>query len=233
MSELPKTYDPKAVEDKLYSFWNDSGFFHAEVNPKKKPYTIVIPPPNVTGQLHMGHAFDETLQDILIRTKRMQGYEALWMPGTDHAGIATQIKVEENLRKEEGKTRKWGGKIPPNLKLPLRDGDIDRPDDENYQEHFFVNASSKDAPQVVDRHVQPVTDPMMVYSGCYCNVSVNFYAFNANGNRGVAAGLGNVQFVKDGDRLSGKASAESDFDALDDEDVLGGDAGEELPDYLR
>ena len=105
MSELPKTYDPKAVEDKLYSFWNDSGFFHAEVNPKKKPYTIVIPPPNVTGQLHMGHAFDETLQDILIRTKRMQGYEALWMPGTDHAGIATQIKVEENLRKEEGLTR--------------------------------------------------------------------------------------------------------------------------------
>ena len=105
MSELPKTYDPKSVEDKLYSFWNDSGFFHAEVNPDKKPYTIVIPPPNVTGQLHMGHAFDETLQDILIRTKRMQGYEALWMPGTDHAGIATQIKVEENLRKEEGLTR--------------------------------------------------------------------------------------------------------------------------------
>ena len=105
MSELPKTYDPKSVEDKLYSFWNDSGFFHAEVNPDKKPYTIVIPPPNVTGQLHMGHAFDETLQDILIRTKRMQGYEALWMPGTDHAGIATQIKVEETLRKEEGKTR--------------------------------------------------------------------------------------------------------------------------------
>ena len=105
MSELPKTYDPKAVEDKLYKFWVDSGFFHAEVNPDKKPYTIVIPPPNVTGQLHMGHAFDETLQDVLIRTKRMQGYEALWMPGTDHAGIATQIKVEENLRKEEGLTR--------------------------------------------------------------------------------------------------------------------------------
>ena len=143
-----------------------------------------------------------------------------------------KIKKAIEVAKDEGKG-KWGGKIPPNLKLPLRDGDIDRPDDENYQEHFFVNASSKDAPQVVDRHVQPVTDPMMVYSGCYCNVSVNFYAFNANGNRGVAAGLGNVQFVKDGDRLSGKASAESDFDALDDEDVLGGDAGEELPDYLR
>ena len=105
MNELPKIYDPSAVEEKLYQFWNDSGFFHAEVDEKKKPFTIVIPPPNVTGQLHMGHAFDETLQDILIRTKRMQGYSALWMPGTDHAGIATQIKVEENLRKEEGLTR--------------------------------------------------------------------------------------------------------------------------------
>lgn len=87
---------------------------------------------------------------------------------------------------------------------------------------------------MVDRHVQPVLDPMMVYSGCYCNVSVNFYAFNANGNRGVAAGLGNIQFVKDGDRLSGRASANADFSALeDDEEVLGGGAGEDLPDYLR
>ena len=135
--------------------------------------------------------------------------------------------------KEDGKVRKWSGKIPPNLKLPLRDGDIDRPDDENYQGCFFVNATSKDAPQVVDRKVQPVTDPMMVYSGCYCNVSINFYPFNANGNRGVAAGLGNIQFVKDGERLSGRASADADFDALeDDEDILGG-ADEELLDYLK
>ncbi len=104
-NELPKTYDPSATEDKLYRFWEENGYFNAEVDENKKPYTIVIPPPNVTGQLHMGHAFDETLQDILIRTKRMQGYSALWMPGTDHAGIATQIKVEENLRKEEGLTR--------------------------------------------------------------------------------------------------------------------------------
>ena len=104
-NELPKIYDPSAVEEKLYKFWNDSGFFNAEVDENKKPFTIVIPPPNVTGQLHMGHAFDETLQDILIRTKRMQGYSALWMPGTDHAGIATQIKVEENLRVNEGLTR--------------------------------------------------------------------------------------------------------------------------------
>lgn len=144
-------------------------------------------------------------------------------------------KIREAIEqaKQEG-VPKWGGKIPPNLKLPLRDGDIDRPDDETYQNHFFLNATSKDAPQVVDRHVQPIMDPMMVYSGCFCNVSVNLYPFNANGNRGVAAGLGNIQFVKDGDRLSGRASADSDFDALeDDEDVLGGDAGEELPDYLK
>ncbi|MDO5785288.1 MAG: valine--tRNA ligase [Eubacteriales bacterium] len=104
-NELPKTYDPSATEDKLYQTWEEKGYFNAEVDETKKPFTIVIPPPNVTGQLHMGHAFDETLQDILIRTKRMQGYSALWMPGTDHAGIATQIKVEENLRKEEGLTR--------------------------------------------------------------------------------------------------------------------------------
>ena len=154
------------------------------------------------------------------------------IPKDDKKTLLSIHKAVE-AAKEDGKVRKWGGKIPPNLKLPLRDGDIDRPDDETYQGHFFLNATSKDAPQVVDRHVQPVTDPMMVYSGCYCNVSVNFYPFNANGNRGVAVGLGNIQFVKDGERLSGRASADSDFDALeDDEDVLGGDAGEELPDYL-
>ena len=103
--ELPKVYDPHEFEDKLYAFWEEKKFFHAEVDETKKPFSIVISPPNVTGQLHMGHAFDETLQDILIRTKRMQGYSALWLPGTDHAGIATQIKVEENLRKNEGITR--------------------------------------------------------------------------------------------------------------------------------
>ena len=103
--ELPKTYDPKETEGRLYDFWKSSGFFNAEVDPNKEPFSIVLPPPNVTGQLHMGHAFDNTLQDILIRTKRMQGYSTLWMPGTDHAGIATQIKVEEELRVKEGLTR--------------------------------------------------------------------------------------------------------------------------------
>lgn len=102
---IAKNYDPQEFEDKLYSEWVEKGYFHAEVNRDKKPFTIVIPPPNVTGQLHMGHALDETLQDILIRYKRMQGYEALWVPGTDHAGIATQIKVEEDMRVNEGITR--------------------------------------------------------------------------------------------------------------------------------
>ena len=105
MKNLEKTYNPSEIEDKLYKKWIDGGYFHAEPDSKKEPYTIVIPPPNVTGQLHMGHALDETLQDVLIRYKRMQGYSALWLPGTDHAGIATQIKVEENLRVNEGLTR--------------------------------------------------------------------------------------------------------------------------------
>ncbi len=106
MSEqLDKIYNPGEVEDRLYAQWVEKGYFTPEIDSEKEPFTIVIPPPNVTGQLHMGHALDETLQDILIRYKRMAGFATLWVPGTDHAGIATQIKVEEMLRKEEGKTR--------------------------------------------------------------------------------------------------------------------------------
>ena len=103
--ELPKVYEPQEVESRIYETWEKNGCFRGHRDPKKKPFTIVMPPPNVTGQLHMGHAMDSTLQDILIRFKRMQGYAALWVPGTDHAGIATQIKVEEELRKSEGLTR--------------------------------------------------------------------------------------------------------------------------------
>ncbi|MBE7041214.1 MAG: valine--tRNA ligase [Ruminococcaceae bacterium] len=103
--QLDKIYNPGEVEDRLYANWVEKGYFTPEVDPEKEPFTIVIPPPNVTGQLHMGHALDETLQDILIRYKRMAGFSTLWVPGTDHAGIATQIKVEEMLRKEEGLTR--------------------------------------------------------------------------------------------------------------------------------
>ncbi|MCD8133134.1 MAG: valine--tRNA ligase [Clostridiales bacterium] len=101
MKELAKTYDPKGIEDRLYKKWEDNHYFHAKVDPDKKPFTIVMPPPNITGQLHMGHALDNTMQDILIRYKRMQGYSALWQPGTDHAAIATEVKVIESL-KEKG-----------------------------------------------------------------------------------------------------------------------------------
>ena len=133
MRELEKVYEPSKVEERIYKLWLDGGYFRGVADPGKEPFSIVIPPPNVTGQLHLGHAFDNTVQDILTRVKRMQGYAALWVPGTDHAGIATQIKVEEELRKE-GKTRydlgreafvarvwdwkeKYGGRIIEQLKL--------------------------------------------------------------------------------------------------------------------
>ena len=140
--ELAKAYEPQEVEGRIYDFWMKGGYFHAEVDPKKKPYTIVIPPPNITGQLHMGHAWDETLQDILIRWKRMQGYSALWLPGTDHASIATEAKIVEAMRKEglskedlgrEGFLErawawkdKFGGRILEQLKLLGSSCDWDR-----------------------------------------------------------------------------------------------------------
>ena len=101
--ELEKTYNPSDIEDRLYKKWMDKKYFHAEVDRSRKPFTIVMPPPNITGQLHMGHALDNTLQDILIRFKRMQGYNALWIPGTDHASIATEAKIVEAMRKARKK----------------------------------------------------------------------------------------------------------------------------------
>ncbi len=140
--EHAKTYDPKGLEDRIYQKWLDNKYFHAEVNRDKKPFTIVMPPPNVTGQLHMGHALDETMQDILIRFKRMQGYEALWQPGTDHAAIATEVKVIEKLKeqgidkneigREEFLKHAWewkeeyGGKIINQLKKLGASADWDR-----------------------------------------------------------------------------------------------------------
>ncbi len=140
--ELAKTYDPKGIEDRLYQKWMDNKYFHAEVDRTKKPFTIVIPPPNITGQLHMGHALDETMQDILIRYKRMQGYNALWQPGTDHASISTEVKIIEKL-KEEGTSkeelgregflerawdwkREYGGRIVSQLKKLGSSCDWDR-----------------------------------------------------------------------------------------------------------
>ncbi len=157
---------------------------------------------------------------------------SLLIPKEDKATLEKIHKAVE-AAKEDAKGKKWGGKIPPNLKLPLRDGDIDRPDDENYAGHMFLNASSKDAPQIVNRKVQPILDPMECGSGDYCNVSVNFYGFAASGNKGVAAGLGNIQKVKDGERLAGKTSAASDFDEIEDEDDGTDVFGDNLPDYLK
>ncbi len=142
MKEFEKNYNPHEIEDRLYEKWLEKGYFHAEVNEDKEPFTIVIPPPNITGQLHMGHALDNTLQDILIRFKRMQGYEALWVPGTDHASIATEAKIVEKMR-EEGVTKEdigrdgflerawdwkkqYGGKIVSQLKKMGSSLDWDR-----------------------------------------------------------------------------------------------------------
>ncbi|MBM3252202.1 MAG: class I tRNA ligase family protein, partial [Candidatus Omnitrophica bacterium] len=116
MTELATRYNPKNTEDKIYDFWQKNNLFAAKANPKKKPFCIVIPPPNVTGILHMGHALNNTLQDILIRYKKMQGFESLWMPGTDHAGIATQNVVERELA-QEGKSRQDLGREKFNERL--------------------------------------------------------------------------------------------------------------------
>ena len=156
------------------------------------------------------------------------------IPKSDKKTLA-KIQAAIEAAKEAGREKKWGGKIPPNLKLPLRDGDIDRPDDEAYTDSMFVNANSKDAPQIVDRKVQPILNPMECGSGDYCNVSINFYAYNAGNNtsRGVAAGLGNIQLVRSGDRLAGKANAASDFVALEEDEELPFGPVDDLPDYLK
>ena len=156
--ELAKTYDPKSIEDRLYRKWEENKYFHAEVDRSKKPFTIVMPPPNITGQLHMGHALDNTMQDILIRYKRMQGYNALWQPGTDHASISTEVKVIESLKAQgidkkdlgrEGFLEKvwdwkeeYGGRIVKQLKKMGSSADWDR-------ERFTMDEGCSEAVQEV------------------------------------------------------------------------------------
>lgn len=135
------------------------------------------------------------------------------IPKSDKETIK-KIQAAVEAAKQESLS-KWGGKIP------LRDGDIDRPEDEAYKGCYFFNANSRQAPQVVDKQVQPILDQTEVYSGCYGRISVNFYGYNSNGNRGVAAGLGNIQKLKDGEALSSRTNAEDDFEAVEDEDFLG------------
>ena len=126
-----------------------------------------------------------------------------------------KIRKAIETAKEEGEGR-WGGKIPVNLKISLRDGETDRPEDEAYAGSMFLNANSKQVPQIVDRQVQPILDQSEVYSGCYGRVSITFYAYNSNGNKGVAAGLGNVQKLRDGEPLGSRANAKDEFEAVDD-----------------
>ena len=127
------------------------------------------------------------------------------------------IKEAVNEAKEQGRA-KWGGKIPATLKTPLRDGDKERPEDEAYKNCYFLNASSKNKPGVVDKDVQPILDATEVYSGCYGRLTLNFYPFSASGNKGIAAGLGNVQKLEDGEPLGGFARAEDDFESVEDAD---------------
>lgn len=141
------------------------------------------------------------------------------IPKTDKKTVA-DIQAAIESAKAKGKNEKWGGKIPPNLKTPLRDGDIERPDDPAYKGHYFLNAKSKNKPQVVDSNVQPILDPQEVYSGAYFKFSFSFYPFAVNGNNGVACGLENAQKVRDGDPLGGGASAQSDFDPVSSDDDL-------------
>lgn len=142
------------------------------------------------------------------------------IPKSDTATVDA-IKKAIEVAIQEG-VGKFGGKIPPRatLKLPLRDGDAERPDDEAYKNAYFLNATSKLAPGIVDKHVQPILDHSEVYSGVYARVSLNFYAFNTSGNRGVACGLGNIQKIRDGEPLGGKTAPSADFGSIEDDDFM-------------
>ena len=139
------------------------------------------------------------------------------IPKSDKATINKVLKTVE-LAKQKGVTKLFGGEIPNRFHLPLKDGDIERPNDPSYKDSYYINASSYNPPQIVDRGKNLILDRSEVYSGCYANVTVNIYPFNSGGNRGVSAGLGNVQKVEDGEPLGGFFRAEDDFDVLDDDD---------------
>lgn len=140
------------------------------------------------------------------------------VPKSDTKTVAAIKAAIEQAKKDS--VSKWGGKVPGNLKTPLRDGDIDHPEDEAYKGCYFFNANSRQAPQVVDAKVKPILDQSEVYSGCYGNISVTFYGYNSNGNRGIAAGLGNIQKIKDGESLGGRVSAAEEFGTVADDDFL-------------
>ena len=143
---------------------------------------------------------------------------SLIIPKSDKKTIS-DIQAAIELAKKEGAS-KFGGKVPASLKLPMRDGDVDRPDDEAYKGCYFVNANSKDRPGIVDKSVKPILDQTELYSGCYGRASISFYAFNQNGNKGIACGLQNLQKLADGEPLGGRSRADEDFTTADDDDFL-------------
>ena len=172
-----------------------------------------------TGKVRLSYAH-------LFEPHAIEGNEAKYsvsiiIPKSDKETLQA-IKEATEQAKKDGAS-KWGGKVPPTIKTPLRDGDAERPDDEAYENAYFLNANSKNKPGVVDISVQPVLDASEVYSGCYGRVTLNFYAYNANGNKGIAAGLGNVQKLEDGEPLGGFTRAEDDFDSVEsaEDDFLG------------
>jgi hypothetical protein len=164
----------------------------------------------ITGKVRLSYA--HIFEPAAMQEGQEKKYScSLIIPKSDSATLGKIKKAVDYVKNSTAAVAKWGGKVPPNLKMPLRDGDIDRPDDENYAGCYFINCSAKTKPGIVDRNRNPILDQDEVYSGCYVVVSVNFYAFNTNGNRGIAAGLNNIMKIAEGEPLGGRQSAESDF----------------------
>lgn len=184
----------------------------SSTTPERSPTKVI------TGVLRLSYANVWEPKSINGGTEKFS--VSLIIPKTDTKTI-TEINAAVDVAIEEGKG-KFGGKVPNKaaLKLPLRDGDIDRPDDEAYAGCYFVNANSVTPPQIVDKKVKPILEHTAVYSGIYAKVSINFYAFNSNGNKGIACGLGNIQKIRDGEPLGGRTNAEDDFTSDGDDDFL-------------
>ena len=178
----------------------------------------------VTGKIRMSYAYLFTPRTPDDPNEKPKYGLSVLIPKTDVSTLK-KIKAAVEAAKEQGKDSKWGGKIPPSLKTPLHDGDVKKPDSPEYAGHYFFNASSAQKPGIVDKDLNPVLDQTEVYSGCYGRVAVNFYPFSIKGNKGIAAGLNNVQKLEDGESLGGtRSKPEDDFDAVDggggDDDFL-------------
>ena len=171
----------------------------------------------ITGKVRMSYA--NVWEPQSVNGSEPKYSVSLIIPKGDKKTLE-KVKKAIEVAKKEG-VSKLGGKIPANLKTPLRDGDVDRPDDEAYANSYFINANSKIKPGIVDRNVEPILDQSEFYSGCYGRASIVFYAYNANGNKGIACGLQNLQKLEDGEPLGGRSSAEDDFADEDEDDILG------------